>query len=301
MSNETQTTEIAKNPKQELKRQILDGSMTQIQQFIAQGKLHVPPDYSPENAIQSAWLALQDIVDKDKNPALSVCTTPSIIHALRTMVIQGLDPAKKHCYLIVYGNQLQCQRSYFGDMVLAKRAKPGIEFYYAVVRDGDEIETEMDRGRLSVKHKTKFANADNPIIGAYCGYTDENGVDQGAVVMTIKDIKKSWSQSKTYKPDAEYVTHNKFPAEMALRTVIRKCCKPIINASNDALLMAAIAESEMDAVDAEFRETHDEYANAEPVPTPELEMESEVDPNPIGKAPVEEPEPKPQSHGKVPF
>lgn len=295
---ETKTTEIAQAaPKIELKRQILDGSMNQIRGFISEGKLHVPPDYSPENAIQSAWLLLQDTVDKDKRPALSVCSTASIIHALRSMAIQGLDPAKKHCYLIVYGNSLQCQRSYFGDMVLAQRARPGIEFYYSVIRQGDEIEVTIERGKKTVKHRTSFANADNPIIGAYCGYTDADGVDQGAVVMTERDIKQSWSQSKTYKPEADWITHNKFPEEMSLRTVIRKCCKPIINSSNDALLMQAIAESEIAAVDAEFSEEHDEHANSEPVSLPPVE--EEVDPHPIGKAPADDPES--EVAGKAPF
>jgi len=302
METTTQETQIvnAPNTTQDLKRQILDGSMAQIKQFIAAGQLHVPPDYSPENAIQSAWLLLQDIVDKDKRPALSVCSKASIVHALRTMAIQGLDPAKKHCYLIVYGNSLQCQRSYFGDMVLAKRAKPGIEFYYSVIRKGDTVEVDIERGRKFVKHKTSFDNADNEIVGAYCGYTDADGVDQGATVMTTKEIKQSWSQSKTYKPEADWATHNKFPEEMSLRTVIRKCCKPIINSSNDALLMRAIAESEMESADMEVNQAVEEYEDAVAVEigssdveevNAEAETAVEGDPYPeekIGKAPVEE-------------
>lgn len=255
----------------QLKDQILTGTLDQIKRHVAEGKLNVPQNYSDVNAIQSAWLILQDTKGSNNAPVLTSCTVPSIVNALRTMVIQGLDPTKKHCYFIGYGNSLQCQRSYFGDMMLAQRSKPGIEFYYSVVRDGDEFEVEIIRGKKFVaSHKTKFANADNAIIGAYCGVTDADGTDLGATVMTAKDIKQSWQQSKTYKEGGNG-THQKFEEEMTLRTVIRKCCKPIINSSNDELLMAAVAESERDYIDAELAEEVDQYGNGEVLTIEEAE------------------------------
>jgi recombination protein RecT len=285
MTTAEQTTAINTSaPKPTLatkKEEILVGTMTQIQRHIQEGKLHLPPDYSVENAIQTAWLILSE------GDLLNSCNTPSIINALRLMSIQGLDPSKKHCYFIGYGKSLQCQRSYFGDMMVAERAKPGIEFYYSVIREGDAFEVEMVRGKKSVlKHTTAFANADNAIIGAYCGYIDKDGVDQGVTVMTMKDIKTSWGQSKVYKEGGNG-THQKFEEEMTLRTVIRKCCKPIINSSNDSLLMAAIAESQMDSIDAEFSEVADAESMSEEI-TMDAEPEAEADEERIGKAPTDQ-------------
>ncbi len=71
--------------------------------------------------MKSAWLILQAAVDKDKKPVLEVCSKNSIANALLDMVVQGLNPAKKQCYFIAYGNGLACQRSYFGTMAVTKQ------------------------------------------------------------------------------------------------------------------------------------------------------------------------------------
>ena len=47
----------------------MDAVTKRIRQFIAGGELHLPADYSPENAMKSAWLMLQETVDRDKRPA----------------------------------------------------------------------------------------------------------------------------------------------------------------------------------------------------------------------------------------
>ena len=73
-----------------------------------------PKNYSVSNAVNSAWLQLQDVTNKDGKPALEVCTKNSIIGSLYDMCLQGLTPAKKQCYFVVYGNQLQLMRSYMG-------------------------------------------------------------------------------------------------------------------------------------------------------------------------------------------
>src|SRR3990167_5548127 len=80
-----------------------------IRGYLSKGTLHLPHDYSPENAMKSAWLVLQTVQDKDYKPALQTCTPESICNALMSMVIQGLNPDKKQCYFIVYGKALVCQ------------------------------------------------------------------------------------------------------------------------------------------------------------------------------------------------
>lgn len=222
-----------------------------VTQFMDKGTLRLPADYSPENALKSAWLTLQTCVDRDRNPVLQSCTQVSVINALLDMIVQGLNPAKKQCYFIAYGKALVCQRSYFGDIALAQRVRPGLEVYSGVVYEGDEFSYEIYRGRKTVTHRQKLENI-NPakIIAAYCGLIDENGEDLGAEVMPWAQIQKSWGMSKTYKAGSG--THADFPDQMALRTVIRRRCKPIINQSNDALLRDSVRRQEAEALENEM-------------------------------------------------
>lgn len=231
-----------------------------------------PEDYSVANALASAKLALQEVVNLNKQHIVDangrptgVVTEASMVNAVFDMAVQGMNVAKKQGYFIVYGNQLTFQRSYHGDKALAKRVQPGIEIYEAIVYEGDDFEYEVIRGRTVVtKHKTKLENQDpTKIRAAYCGVAETaTGEDLGAVVFTIDRIKKSWGQSKTYKANGDGV-HNKFPDEMALRTVVRRRTKPIINASTDQVLQQALRRQDEDAIDAEIGDEVARNANGE--------------------------------------
>ena len=70
-------------------------SPSEYSRFITSGELRLPADYSPENAMKSAWLMLQETVDRDKKPALQVCTRESVYNALLGMAVQGLKPRQK--------------------------------------------------------------------------------------------------------------------------------------------------------------------------------------------------------------
>ena len=85
----------------------------QLDKLVAEGNLSFPAGYNASNAIQSAWMIIQDTKDRDNRPALDVCTMGSVMKAMLDTVIMGLNPAKKQVYYIVYGNKLEAQRSYF--------------------------------------------------------------------------------------------------------------------------------------------------------------------------------------------
>lgn len=244
----------------------------QVRGYLEKNTLHLPPDYSPENALKSAYLALQEVRDSNGKLALESCSQTSIMNALFDMVVQGLSPAKKQCYFIAYGQNLSCQRSYFGDMALAKRARPGIHIYYDVVYEGDDLVLAKHLGRTTIaRHETKLENIDGKrIVGAYCGVIDANGEDLGVIVMSWEQIQKSWSKSKTYKPGGNS-PHTEFPDQMALRTVIRRRLKPIINSSSDEMLMQSVLRQEVDAAESEIDDEIEVEANARMLPTPQQE------------------------------
>jgi recombination protein RecT len=244
---------------------------SQIMSYLSKGTLHLPADYSVDNALKSAWLYLLEAVDKDKKPLLQACTRSSIVNALLDYAIQGLNTAKKQAYFIAYGGKCVMQRSYFGDQAIALRVQPGITFYYQLIRRGDEVRTSIIAGRrIVIKHESDFAHENAEIIGAYAGVLSATGEDLGAEVMTIEDIKRSWSMSKTYNPQNGNGTHVKFEGDMALRTVIRKRCKPIFNVSNDHELLAALVRSDVEVTSAEMDEEVTAFANAEVIDMPEL-------------------------------
>jgi recombination protein RecT len=237
---------------------IVDLVADKVRQFATNGQINFPANYSPENALKSAWLILQETVDKDKRPVLSVCTTPSVANALLNMVVQGLNPAKKQGYFIAYGTTLVFQRSYFGTMAVAMRVDPAIEDITAqVVYAGDTFKYAIERGRKRVvEHVQDLQNIEKAkAIAAYCTvyYKDGREISE---VMTLDEIKQAWKQSQM-RPVSDGgeikagSTHEKFQAEMMMKTVINRTCKRIVNASDDSdLIIQAFTASDQDAAEA---------------------------------------------------
>lgn len=266
-----------------------------VRGFLAKGSLQLPANYSVENALKSAALSLPSV----KN--FQNCTQESIKSSLLSMCVQGLNPDKKQCYFIAYGETLTCQRSYLGDVAVAKQVDPNIdEIYSAAVYEGDKFDYEIKRGKITeIHHSQKLENKKKPIIAAYATVVYKNG-SEISTVMTIDQIKQAWKQSTAHpfddkgnlKPDS---VQGKFPEEMAKKTVIHKACKPIIGSSSDSSLLGKYAKRCADAADAaEVDEEVGENANREYVETSANEVPENVDPETgevIEPAPQKEAEP----------
>lgn len=222
-----------------VKKDTVDVVAARVRELMNNRELHLPPNYSAENALKAAWLILQSTTDKNGKPVLHVCTKDSIANALLDMVVQGLNPIKKQGYFIAYGNQLVFQRSYFGDMALVQRVLPGCDIYYNVVYEGDDFGYVIERGRKKItKHDQSLQNVDpSKILAAYCVIEDKEGRIVHTEIMTIDQIKQSWKQSRQYEPNGGKTPHHTFTDQMALRTVIRRACKAVINSSSDDYLL----------------------------------------------------------------
>lgn len=214
-----------------MQKDITDQVSNRISQLQDDG-LALPKDYNPQNALKAAWFKLQQTKDRSSRPALQVCTRASIANALLDMVTQGLSPAKTQCYFIVYGNEVQLQRSYFGTIAAVKRLSSVKDIDAQVVHQGDEFAIGADElGRIKVtKFVPKFENLDKPIKGAFAFIELADGrVDY--TVMTQKQIQTSWGQSRQHN------VQQKFGDEMAKRTVINRAAKMYINTSDDSDLL----------------------------------------------------------------
>lgn len=233
------TTENTKTPPtpattpKRFEENTVDQVLANINKLQELGDLKLPPDYSAENAVRSAWLMIQEVVDTNKKKALDVCTKPSIANAMLDMVLQGLSPVKKQCYFIVYGDKLQLSRSYIGTLAVAKRVA---EVDYAVanvIYEGDEFQFEINNetGRKKiVSHTQSIDSIDmEKIKGVYATVTMLDG-SHYVEIMTMKQVRTAWSQGAA-KGDSP--AHRKFPDEMAKKSCIGRALKLLIGGSDD--------------------------------------------------------------------
>lgn len=228
-----------------VKKETVDIVLKKVQELQNTGELDIPASYSAANALKSAWLIIQEAQDKDKKYALEVCSKISVTNAMLDMVVQGLNPAKKQCYFIVYGNRLVMQRSYLGSKAVCMRVDSSLSDIYAeVVYHGDTLEYRIDRGVKIVEvHKQKLENIDDSkIIAAYAVAVGNDGEVKRSEIMTMAQIKKAWSKSKMYPINKDGSikagsVHDDFTGEMAKKTVTSRLAKHIIGSSGDDNLM----------------------------------------------------------------
>lgn len=244
----------------------------------------MPKDYNYVNAIKASMLSLQEVQDKNKRPALDVCTQASIQTALFDMCTKGLDVSKKTAYFIVRGNKLCLHVSYFGHILQVKRLFPDWTPIAHTVREGDEFEYSInpENGKMKlVKHTQKMENLDKDFIGAYMYLPCADGEPE-LYVMTKKQIMKAWSKSSS----ATLQTHKDFDEKMALKTIINSGCTKVINATPDPITVPDDDEDPYNFKDpvengfVDFEEVQDEQKEvAEEQPQTETQQTTQEQPN----------------------
>jgi len=232
--------------------------LNRVKELQKENNLQFPVSYSYQNALKSAWLILQETVDRDKNLVLKTCSQTSIMNSLLNMVIQGLSPAKKQCYFVAFGGQLQLMRSYMGTVAVTKRLKAVSDVKAFVIYEGDELETEydLDTATLNItKFNPKFENIDTTKIkGAFAVVVGENGPIY-TEIMNIKQIQNSWGMGQSYS-SGKSKAHNNFAEEMAKKTVINRACKMFANTSDDSdILIEAFNNTDKEYEPEDIKET----------------------------------------------
>ena len=249
-------------------REWVDAVGEKVDTLMNEGNLVLPDDYSPQNALKSAYLKLAETKDKNDKPVLSTCTKTSIYNALMDMVVQGLSPAKNQCYFVAYGNQLTLMRSYMGTVAVAKRLGGIKDVYAYCLYEGDIFETEFDVETSLLKIKTYEPDMNNidvsKIIGAFA-ILKRGARPDYIEVMNFAQIKAAWNQrqGKGLSP-----AHNNFGEEMAKKTVINRACKMFINTSSDSEILT----------ESFNRSTENDYINDEQdTPSDDIKSESAKD------------------------
>lgn len=239
--------------------------INKLENYMLQGQVVMPPNYSFGNAINQAQLIFQD------NKDLMACSQASIAKAWLDMAILGLNPAKQQCYFIPYGGQATLQTSYMGKEAIARRIDPTIaEIVGRAVKRGEEFEYEdLPNGYFRIiKHKSTLETLDSKdIIAAYATIIYNDGKEPKSLIMTFERIKKSWSMSKMRPVDekgniVKGKTHDKFTEEMAVKTVKSAICKPIINTSDDGdLFSQTVQRVDLENASVEAKATIADEAN----------------------------------------
>ena len=259
-------------------KNISDAVLGRVKEMQGTGDIAFPKNYNYSNALKSAQLILAETVDRNKTPVLQSCSKESICNALLDMVIQGLSPAKKQCYFVAYGKQLQLMKSYLGNIAATKRLKGVKDVFANVIWKGDifKYKLDLETGLIKIEvHEQKFENIGGEILGAYAVVVRENE-ENYVEVMNMKQIRNAWNQGAA-KGNSQ--AHKNFGEEMAKKTVINRACKRFVNTSDDSdILIETINRTneykETDVIEetkTEVKEEIKENAN-----TVELDLEEDT-------------------------
>lgn len=257
------STDVAKKEESGVKKfeeGTKDAVIAKIEAQIEAGDLAIPDNYAWKNAVQSGWLHLMEVVDRNQKPALEVCTKASVAEAFLDMIQQGMNVTKKQGYFVVYGNKLKFDPSYFGAITIAKRDADLKEVHAVPVYKKDDFAYEIDltTGRKKVtKHTQKLENVvPSELTGVYAVLTFNDGT-YDTEIMTMEQVRTSWSMggSKGSSP-----AHKNFPERMAGKTAINRALTILNASSNDESLM-----QDDDVVTANVKNQITQRANKTPL------------------------------------
>ena len=228
----------------------IDGLSAQLQEKQQYG-LSFPADYNPTNALMGAYLIMKETTDKSGKCILESCSQASIANSLMDMCTLGLNASKKQGYFIAYGGKCQFQKSYFGNITLARRN--GLKKINAeIIYEGDTFKYHIEKGRKVIDvHEQDFMNIDNDkLIGAYAVAIMDDGSEE-VEIMNINQLKKAWNQRMGGLKEDASSTHMKFKDQMAKKTVINRLCKIIGNTSTDGNI-SEISDRLDEVADSDF-------------------------------------------------
>ena len=226
----------------------------------------LPKDFNKTRFVQNSLAVLNE------KPELAKINKNQLMLGLLKGAYLGLDFHNKECYLIAYGNSVQFQTDYKGEIKFTKRysIRPIKDIYAKVVRDGDEFEEKIIDGQASVNFKPKAFN-NGAILGAFavCLFEDGGMIYETMSKDDIENVRTSYSKSANSK-----AWKNSFD-EMAKKTVLRRLCKhidcdfesiearnawedgsdtefPVVERERDTTVVDAFATD--DVIDAEIKE-----------------------------------------------
>lgn len=197
---------------------VLRQSHDQLEKFLESKVAALPKNFNQTRFLQNCMTVLQDTKDIEKMHPVSVART------MLKGAFLGLDFFNGECYAIPYGNELNFQTDYKGEVKLAKKysVDPISDIYAKVVREGDFFEEEIINGKQSVTFRPIPFN-DGEIIGAFAVviYADGTLDMESMTKKEIEQIRQDFSKAKNSP------AWTKTPGEMYKKTVLRRLTKRV--------------------------------------------------------------------------
>lgn len=262
---------------------VINQAITQYEEMVENKRFDTPAGYSFRNAIQQTRFLLNKPIESGANKGktlMQVCSPESILQSVMEMAQKGLNPAKKQCYFIPFGNSCQLITSYQGNIAMAKRNGQDVEdvLAYPVYKD-DEFEVKFNAGKgvlEVIKYNPDITKWDKKnLIGAFAVIINEKGEPKYTEYMTIEQIRSAWGMgaAKGNSP-----AHREFPDQMALKTVKNRAVKSYVNTSDDSDLITddtIIANNDREFIEEKEKEANKKELIIEDPIVEEIEIEDE--------------------------
>ena len=178
----------------------------------------LPKDFNRERFVQNCLAVMNE------TPQLAKINPAQTIHGLLKGAYLGLDFLSRECYLIPYGNSVQFQTDYRGEVKFTKKysTRPILDIYAKCVREGDVFSEEVVDGLPKINFKAKPFNNGN-ILGAFAVvlYKDGGMEYETMSVEDINSVRNNYSKasnSKAWKYSFD---------QMCIKTCLRRLTKHI--------------------------------------------------------------------------
>jgi len=197
---------------------MLQTTANNLNKLIEAKKNAMPKGFNETRFIQNCMTVLTDTKNIEKCQPLSVART------LLKGAFLGLDFFMKECYAIPYGNDLQFQTDYKGEIKLVRKysVRPIKDIYAKLVRENDEFEEIIVNGEQVVNFTPKPFN-DGAILGAFAVVLYQDGGMEYETMSKkeIEEIRNNFSKSKNS------LMWTKTSGEAYKKTVLRRLTKHI--------------------------------------------------------------------------
>ncbi len=205
--------------------QYLDSIQNGLISELGKHKEALPAGFNRERFTLNCITVIQDMLrDSKKKDQLAKVDVKTIPVCLAKGAYLGLDFFNGECYAIPYGENMQFQTDYKGEIKLCKKysKNPIKDIFAKVVRDGDFFVEEVESGEQKVHFKPQpFSNA--PMRGAFAivVYRDGSMMYDTMSAEDIENVRNNYSKAK------DSPAWKNSPGEMYKKTVLRRLCKLI--------------------------------------------------------------------------
>lgn len=198
-----------------------------LREELNKNEVALPQDFNKERFVLNSLAVLNGTDEKGK--ALQEFVKKNgqgqVLAGLMKGAQLGLDFFMGEAYLIPYGNSLNYQTSYKGEVKIKQKhaIRPVKKIFAEIVREGDEYESWEENGRKGYKFKrSSFSNGAIKGAFAVCVYKDDID-DIDLEEMSLEELENTRKHSKASNSPA----WRDYTSEMYRKTVLRRLCKRI--------------------------------------------------------------------------